>query len=58
MLLESRDEERIKCGNCGSEYHPRTLRVDGKTKTDYSCPVCGHGKFNESVKTEKKILLD
>lgn len=49
-------DNRIKCGKCSSEYHPRK---DEKTmKTDYACPVCGHGKVQESYFKPKSMLLD
>lgn len=61
-------DNRIKCGKCNSEYNPRvhsslegqTIGMVGPVPMDFSCPVCGHGKFNEAniVTTTKTILKD
>ncbi len=64
-------EDRIRCGKCSSEYHPRSsLAVSGtpvnitqkgfSESMDYSCPVCGHGKFQEGFDNlkNKTILKD
>lgn len=61
MLLENDasgvGRDRIKCGSCKSEYYPRVI-PEG-LNYDYSCPVCGHGKFQEGyVKKGKQILHD
>lgn len=65
MLIEAKnkkeDESRIRCGNCKSEYAPRlksnTDISIGDSSYDYSCPVCGHGKFNESYSSKNKQIL-
>lgn len=52
---------RIKCGKCKSEYFPRIKSCENiilVSEYDYSCPVCGHGKFEENYKSQKKILID
>lgn len=48
-------DNRIKCGKCSSEYRPRVSSEPDKM--DYSCPVCGHGKFKESLGSSKKQIL-
>lgn len=64
------NQDRIKCGKCKSEYFPRSavsVSFEPLDKAshpvnsgiDYSCPVCGHGKFNEDYKiTNSQILKD
>jgi len=62
MLLEMTTTDgkdgRIKCGSCKSEYAPRIMEGTSG-EHDWSCPVCGHGKFQEGyVKKGKQILHD
>lgn len=57
------ENNRVKCGKCKSEYHPRVTQTDKGTagvevKTDYSCPVCGYGSFGEVQRYDKQMLLD
>jgi len=55
-LRKKMDKDRIKCGSCNSEYHPRKY-VDGSL--NYKCPVCEQQqeKTNESVELEKRKVL-
>lgn len=64
MLLEmenKKTDDRIKCGKCSSEYAPRLESTTdialGDSGYDYSCPVCGHGKFSESYSQKGKQIL-
>ncbi len=59
------EKERIKCGNCNSEYSPRPARYARTSilsgDVDYSCPLCGHGKREQTVEvvtTTRRILKD
>lgn len=64
MLIENKKkkeshkdgEERIVCGRCKCEFGPRE---DKETKEiDYSCPMCGAGKFKESLGHGGKMILN
>lgn len=59
MLIEVKDhkeQERIVCGKCKCEFYPRE-NEETKEK-DYSCPMCGAGKFKESLNNSGKMILN
>lgn len=55
-VAEQDEKDRIVCGRCKCEFHPRE---DKETKSlDYSCPMCGAGKFKESLGENGKMILN
>jgi uncharacterized CHY-type Zn-finger protein len=63
MLIETKkkkaqdeDKDRIVCGRCKCEFSPR--ENEETKELDCSCPMCGAGKFKESLGQSGKMILN